>query len=118
MSNPSLPELKPVQTSPFVSRDSMFNNAKLYVDDGSNQFFSFTKNISFPESQTDSFHVVQAGEVNRLDIISNNFYQTPNLWWVIAVANNIVNPFSDVYVGKPLRIPDIAIVRASTAVQS
>lgn len=39
-----------------------------------------------------------------LDSISFKVYGTPNLWWVIAIVNNVVNPFEDVYGGKVLRI--------------
>ena len=43
-------------------------------------------------------------EENRLDIISMSIYGTPRYWWVIALANDIIDPF-DVPVGTELRIP-------------
>ena len=37
---------------------------------------------------------------------SNEYYNTPRFWWVIALANNIIDPF-DIPIGTTLRIPVI-----------
>lgn len=42
----------------------------------------------------------------RLDLISNLFYQTPTLWWVIGMYNGITNPIFEVTIGRKLKIPD------------
>ena len=39
-------------------------------------------------------------------MISANFYGTPRYWWVIALANYIIDPF-EVPVGLQLRIPPL-----------
>ena len=39
-----------------------------------------------------------------LDDISTKIYGTPSLWWVVAIVNEILNPFEDIYPGKVLRI--------------
>lgn len=52
----------------------------------------------------DSYFTVTNVEEGRLDIIASRFYGTPRFWWVIAMANNIIDPF-DVPVGVTLRIP-------------
>jgi len=44
-------------------------------------------------------------EGSRLDLISNQFYQTPKFWWVIAVANGIGKGTLFVKPGIQLRIP-------------
>lgn len=54
---------------------------------------------------TDQIYVMpQAGE-NRLDLISALFYGTPQLWWVIALVNNITDPITGAPSGTALRIP-------------
>ena len=55
-------------------------------------------------SSEDSYFTVTNVEIGRLDIISARFYGTPRFWWVIAMANNIIDPF-DVPLGTTLRIP-------------
>lgn len=42
----------------------------------------------------------------RLDLISNLFYKTPTLWWVIGQYNGITNPIFEVTIGRKLKIPD------------
>ena len=57
-------------------------------------------------SSEDQFCVVDKDTENRLDIISNQFYNTPRYWWVIALANYLIDPF-DVPAGIQLRIPPL-----------
>ncbi len=44
-------------------------------------------------------------EGSRLDLISNQFYNTPKFWWVIALANGIGKGTVFVKPGIQLRIP-------------
>lgn len=63
--------------------------------------------VPVPESSGDSYHVVSPDEVNRLDIISYNFYGSSSYWWAIALANNLIDPFV-INEGVMLRIPSLA----------
>jgi len=58
------------------------------------------------ESSSDQYYTVTESEKDRLDLIAYSFYGTPKYWWVIAIANYIIDPF-DVPVGTYLRIPPI-----------
>lgn len=58
------------------------------------------------ESSEDQFMTVSLDDENRLDIISNRYYGTPRYWWVIALANEIIDPF-DIPIGMYLRIPSL-----------
>ena len=44
-------------------------------------------------------------EQDRLDILSNEFYEDPRYWWVIAHANNLGKGTLDVPMGVQIRIP-------------
>lgn len=46
----------------------------------------------------------QVTETDWLDNISYRYYDTPALWWLIALTNNIVNPFEDPKAGDSLKI--------------
>jgi hypothetical protein len=48
----------------------------------------------------------------RLDILANEHYGDPTLWWVICQVNNIRNPF-DIPVGTELKLPTAAAVSAA-----
>jgi hypothetical protein len=38
------------------------------------------------------------------DNVSYNIYKNPHLWWIIALFNNIVNPFEDLVDGQLLSV--------------
>lgn len=58
------------------------------------------------ESTEDIYYKVDSSNINRLDIIADKFYNNASYWWVIAMANNIINPF-DIKINTILRIPTI-----------
>ena len=58
------------------------------------------------KSNEDQYFTVSIAEQGRLDIIASKYYNTPRFWWVIALANYILDPF-DVPVDTVLRIPSI-----------
>ena len=45
--------------------------------------------------------------LGRLDLLAYEIYESPMLWWVIALANDIVDPFDDALVGSLIYIPPI-----------
>lgn len=52
------------------------------------------------------YHVVEANQEGRLDIISNIYYGTPAYFWAIADANNIIDPLT-IVAGTVLLVPNI-----------
>ena len=82
---------------------SMFSATPVYNVNGVIQFGLLADAVI--ADPTDQLYTVPAGGVERLDLISNEFYGTTELWWVIAIVNNI----QDALVGAPLntqiRIP-------------
>ena len=57
-------------------------------------------------SAQDEYFTITLREKDRLDIVANDYYNNPKFWWMIAIANNIIDPF-DVPIGTRVRIPDI-----------
>jgi hypothetical protein len=57
-----------------------------------------------PQDQ-DVFVEVDQRYVGRLDLVAWDYYRDPDLWWVIALANNIDLIPTDVRLGMSLRIP-------------
>lgn len=60
-----------------------------------------------PVRTNDIYHTVKTNEVTRLDVIAHTYYKNPLLWWVIAQANDIYNPFEEIASGTILRVPAI-----------
>jgi len=52
--------------------------------------------------------VVPAAMEFRPDMISNFVYGNPSLWWLICSANAIIDPNTELYSGKQIKIPIIS----------
>lgn len=57
-----------------------------------------------------STHVISQAFEGRPDLISYKLYGTVDLWWVICQFNGVVNPLTDLEVGKLLKAPDYSQV--------
>jgi len=53
-----------------------------------------------------SYYTILDTDVGRLDLVSNKYYGTEALWWVIALVNQIIDPLVDMEVGAVIYIPD------------
>jgi|TARA_R100000482_G_C5122625_1_gene146682 hypothetical protein len=52
--------------------------------------------------------VVPNGMEGRPDLISYHIYGTTENWWIICVANDILDPFEDLKAGNKIRLPIIS----------
>tara|TARA_R110000851_G_scaffold261509_2_gene414062 strand:+ start:281 stop:574 length:294 start_codon:yes stop_codon:yes gene_type:complete len=57
----------------------------------------------FPKQQSDLYIISR--EQDRLDLLSNEFYEDPRYWWVLAKVNNLGHGTLIVPEGIQLRIP-------------
>ena len=67
----------------------------------------YYKNSKYPEvpvSPDDIYVIIVFGD--RLDLLANQYYKDPSLWWVISIANEFLTQGS-LYLtpGTQLRIP-------------
>lgn len=69
-----------------VKKLSRLRFAELVQIDG-HTFFTPTKLPEIAQADDDGFRVVEAQD--RIDNLSNTYYGTPDLWWVIARANGL-----------------------------
>lgn len=79
----------------------------LLDDDRETQFMNIFRSYIlndevFTETQFYDTYEVSNGEF--WDNISWNLYQTPYLWWIIAILNNTVNPFEEIEDGTLLKV--------------
>ena len=90
--------------------NSRYKSGKAYSD-GTKVFLPSFRFFEVDETPEDQFHVVQSGEVGRLDLIAYKYYEAVDLWWVIAFVNKdqIQNPLR-FESGITIRIPPLEIV--------
>tara|TARA_R100001377_G_C3182203_1_gene107112 strand:- start:693 stop:989 length:297 start_codon:yes stop_codon:yes gene_type:complete len=65
--------------------------------------YKITNYPKFPKRPTDLYIISR--ELDRLDLISNQFYEDPRYWWIIAKANNLGKGTLDIPMGMQIRIP-------------
>ena len=51
--------------------------------------------------------IIPAGMEGRPDLIANDAYGDPDLWWVINVANNVFDELVDLAAGTQIVIPQL-----------
>lgn len=54
---------------------------------------------------SDIIYVIEKKYEGRLDMLGLLFYSDPNLWWVIAQYNGIIDPLTELVEGKIISIP-------------
>lgn len=81
----------------------------LYLD-GNKKFWGTWKPVAVPSSPSDTYFTVTEAMAGRLDLISYEFYQTPELWWLLAEVNDIFFPPEEVVVGLMLRVPSFSVL--------
>lgn len=60
--------------------------------------------------QSTVLHKVTENDATHPDLISFKYYEREDLWWIICMYNSIVNPLTELTVGKVLRIPNLVEV--------
>lgn len=72
----------------------------------SNLVYDLYTRVSYDSDTDVTYHIVTEQDENRLDKISEQYYDDSSYWWLIAMANNIIDPFI-VVKGTTLKIPTV-----------
>lgn len=83
-----------------------------YVDSDSNtyEFFDTPDFEPIDTSSNDRQLEIDQRYLGRLDLIAFDYYRDSNLWWIIALANNIDVIPTGMYIGQKLIIPSTTTV--------
>jgi hypothetical protein len=91
-------ELYVVPTSRYV------NSLVVYYGNQKKMTFDTYKKTQIEENQDDKYMLITAGYEYRPDLVSQKVYYTPDYWWRIMEANNIIDVL-DFKQGITIRIP-------------
>lgn len=72
----------------------------------------WTADRSFSTAPSYTRHQITDSDIGRLDLLSYFYYGTPDYWWIIADANDMIHPLRDMVVGEFIKIPDRNIIDA------
>jgi len=97
-----------IKVSTDKRRSNRYRKCQILTDlETGEQLLSSRKLVPIPKSSLDNVHKVRVNEKTRLDAIAHKYYNNALLWWVIAEANDITDPFIEIEVGTYLRIPNM-----------
>lgn len=85
---------------------SRYRNNNIITDSAGIKYMDIPVLKEIPLSDKDKYHMVMLEEEDRIDVLALNFYNNFKYWWVIAHANNMIDPFT-VPAGTILRIPSL-----------
>ena len=86
-----------------LSQLKLFN---ILRDHDKTPFMNFFRAFSVNDSVTTDviyYDTYEVGSNAWWDNISNDIYGTPNLWWVVAMMNSVINPFEELEEGSNIK---------------
>jgi hypothetical protein len=98
-------EVTDLNAKTFVATGSRYSNSAV-LKYGENKILTFEtyKRQSMELEKTDVYTIVTPGHEYRPDLLSQEYYGVPDLWWKILEANGIMDIF-DFKVGTNIRLP-------------
>lgn len=98
-----------VQVLPAISENSYENIFRVYATENTNQsnqvYFNLLNSVYLPNPLTpNTYYTITLNRSTPWTVISFDEYRTMDLWWLIALANNIFNPTTMPPAGTTLRI--------------
>lgn len=103
------------------TKPEQYNHVSRYsitrrILDSNNIEYHETPNLRvIPEQSSDTYFRVDNISLNRLDIVAYKCYGFSTYWWVIAMANDIQDPFK-LPLDTILRIPQLSSLYADGSV--
>lgn len=96
---------------PRLRDENMENIFHVHQNEESQYFYNLLQTIQFPLNLPDSyFSTYNVTYGDTWPYISFKVYNNIRLWWVIVLANNIINPTKIPEPGTTLKIPTYSVV--------
>jgi hypothetical protein len=101
-----------ISSLPKLTLENMESIFNVYTDADGMYYYNLLQTIAFPTNLPPTFFKSYTVEFqDTWPYISYKAYKTPNLWWMILLANNIQDPTAEIVQGTNIRIPTIDVVR-------
>ena len=101
-----------IKELPKLTSENYENIFNVFTDENGYYYYNLLQTISFPqnlpEGYFDEYNITYG---DTWPFISYKAYNTPNVWWLILIANNIKNPIITLVPGTQIKIPKIQLVK-------
>jgi len=92
------------------SPTSRYKDTYIYKNDDGKFYYGIWKVPKIEQQPDDISHTIKYGETLRLENLAYTYYNNKLLYWVIATANNIIDPFTELEENQVIRIPNLSYV--------
>jgi nucleoid-associated protein YgaU len=100
-----------IDSLPKLDLENFENILSVYQDNDNYYYYNLLETIFFPDNLPASyFNEYTVKYEDTWPLISFKAYSTIKLWWVIAYANNVINPINFLQIGKKIKIPKTFVV--------
>ena len=97
---------------PRLNAENFENIFNVYQDQDGMYFYNLLQTIVFPQNlPANLFTQYAVAYGDTWPFISFKTLASPNLWWIILLANNIQNPLEPLVNGAIIRIPIMDVVK-------
>lgn len=97
---------------PYLDTFRYENLFNVYQNNNNQYFYNILSKINFPADMDETFYTIYTVPSDQVSytFISDKFYGTITLWWLICAVNNIQNPVQFPKAGSSLKIllPSVA----------
>jgi len=101
-----------IQELPRLNTENLENIFNVYQNKSGYYYYNLLETIVFPKNLPPNlFKTYSIVPGDTWPYISFKAFNTPNLWWLILLVNNINNPLSKLEIGKSLLIPNNSVVQ-------
>lgn len=105
-----------ISNLPKLTTENYENIFDVFTDEDGRYYYNLLQTISFPQNLPsgyfDEYNIVYG---DTWPYISYKLYNTPNVWWIILLANNIKNPINSLVPGTKIKAPKIQLVKVILA---
>jgi hypothetical protein len=101
-----------ISSLPKLRNEDFENIFNVFTDSDDRYYYNLLQTVAFPQDLPEGFfekYNITYGDT--WPFISYKVYNTPNAWWIILLANNIINPITSLVPGTTIKIPNMQVVK-------
>jgi hypothetical protein len=69
-----------------------------------NIFRNYKMNTTMNQNFLNFYETLEVEDIDWFDNIAYDIYENQGLWWIVPLANNVLNPFEEIEPGQQMNI--------------
>lgn len=102
-----------IETLPRLKREHFENIFDVHEDADGFYYYNLLQTVEFPtDLPANLYDTYSAVYGDTWPFVSYKLFKTTNLWWMLLLANGIVNPTIQPTPGQQIKVPTNDVIRA------